>query len=540
MKKLFVAVLAIAGLVACNNEETVSVQGPAPIAFDGSFVETRATDAHDPSTTTATIEKFSVWGFMDQVAGKVFVKEEVTKNGGKWGYANTQYWVPGHNYYFAALSNYKGVTNVDTMTESANEFGLGTINYTLGNGDEDLLYSAVGPIAAPEAGATEVDPVKFSFNHMLSKVKFTFKNGFANDLATIDVTNVRMVVPSEGSINVAQQDWWSTNQWELGTATKQIAFGDACKGLKIGKSEEAANERIIFPADATQTYAIAFDVAYYQGTVLAYSGTKTVEVKDVALEIGKAYNFTATLCADNITADGNELLPIVFDVEEVKTWVEAGDVDTIGTISGEVEDITLFSDTVASATVAVKGTFDGGLNTLLVEEGAEAFYANSMLTFVNLKNDNSTIKNVTLDGNHAEWYNPANGKTYGIRNINITAAGTYNIEGVESINATYPLHVSTTAEVTLNVTNSTLQGWTSYNSGTTANFTNVKFIAGDYNRLRPYGTTVCDGCEFTNVVIDLAFLADGETITFKDCTVNDVALTAADLEGAVAGKYTIE
>ena len=63
MKKLFVAVLAVAGLAACNTEETVLVQGPAPIAFDGSFVETRATEAVDPSITTENITAFDVWGF---------------------------------------------------------------------------------------------------------------------------------------------------------------------------------------------------------------------------------------------------------------------------------------------------------------------------------------------------------------------------------------------------------------------------------------------------------------------------------------------
>lgn len=373
MKKLFVAVLAIAGLVACNNEETVRVQGPAPIAFDGSFVETRAIaeDVVDPSTTTTSIEEFSVWGFMNEVTGKVFVEEKVTKNGGKWSYVNTQYWVPGNDYYFAALSNYTGVTNVETMTQSANEYGLGEINYTLGEGDEDLLYSAVGPIDAPAQGATEVAPVKFEFNHMLSKVKFTFTNGFTNDLATIDVTGVRMVVPSQGSINVAQQDWWSTNQWVLGNTTKEIAFGDACSKLAKGASEFAANERIIFPADATQSYAITFDVVYYQGDVVAYSGTKHGIVEGVALEIGKAYNFKVELNAENIMADGSELLPIEFVVEEVKEWVNGGDVPVVHQITLDetrTETLVIAEDTVLD--LAGKTWNSADYDAIIVAEGA--------------------------------------------------------------------------------------------------------------------------------------------------------------------------
>ena len=329
MKKLFVAVLAIAGLVACNNEETVLVQGPAPIAFDGSFVETRADVAVDPSTTTANIETFNVWGFMDQPSGQVFVEEEVTKNGGEWSYANIQYWAPNHEYYFAALSNYD---NAVVDTTDANKLGLGNIKFTVTDGSDDLLYSAVGPIAAPAQGATYVEPVKFSFNHMLSKVKFTFTNGFTNELATIDVKNIKMVVPATADINVNVADWWSTNCWKNYTGTETVAFGNACAKTGIGVSQECDNARIILPANNDVVYTVTFDVALYQGDVVAYEGTKTVEIKGVALQIGKSYNFTAELNASNITEDDSELLPIEFEVVEVKDWVE----ETIN--GGAVED----------------------------------------------------------------------------------------------------------------------------------------------------------------------------------------------------------
>ena len=329
MKKLFVAVLAIAGLVACNNEETVLVQGPAPIAFDGSFVETRANVAGDPSTTTANIETFNVWGFMDEPSGKVFVEEEVNKNGGEWSYVNTQYWAPGHKYYFAALANYD---NAVVNTDGANLLGLGNIKFTVTDGSDDLLYSAVGPIDAPAQGATYAEKVKFEFNHMLSKVKFTFTNGLTNELATIDVKNIQMTVPATADIDVNVADWWSTNCWENYTGTVVVPFGDACAKTAIGVSQECDDARIILPANDNVVYTVTFDVTLYQGDVVAYEGTKTVEIKGVALQIGKSYNFTAELNASNITEDGSELLPIEFEVIEVKDWVE----ETIN--GGAVED----------------------------------------------------------------------------------------------------------------------------------------------------------------------------------------------------------
>ena len=326
MKKLFISVLAIAGVVACTQEQTLVQQGPAPMEFGAAFVEnaTRADKAADPSITTATITGFDVWGFMDSAEGVVFMDEDVTGSQGNFTYVNTQYWAPGHNYYFAALApmNSKNVTETLASGDAA-KLGLGTIKFNVTDGAEDLLYSAVGPIASPAANATTVEPVKFQFNHMLSKVKFSFTNGFDNDNAYIDVKNIKMVVPKTGTIDLAVADWWSTNQWVLDGTTTEIAFGDACNRTVRNGKQESADERIILPADATQKYTVTFDVVFYQGAKVAYEGKKTVTIENVALEIGKAYNFKAELNASNVTADGSELLPIVFDVEEVKDWVTA-------------------------------------------------------------------------------------------------------------------------------------------------------------------------------------------------------------------------
>ena len=336
MKKLFVSVLAIAGLVACNMEDTVLTMGPAPLEFGAAFVEnsTRADKAIDPSTTTTgenAIKAFDVWGFIDEVDGVVFDGEDVTGEKGNFTYANTQYWVPGHDYYFAAIAPMNS-KNWELDTTKANKQGAGEISFTNIDGTEDLLYSAVGPIAAPADGATSAEKVTFAFNHMLSKVKFTFTNGFANDNAYIDVKEITMTAPKSGKINVAQ-DWWSTNQWVLtGAETTTLAFGDACAKTQAGFSQESKYERLTIPAGDAQEYIITFKVQLYFGNVAAFKEplTLTSKVNGTALEIGKAYNFKATLDANNITGEnGNDLLPIEFDVEEVKQWVPAGDVDVV-------------------------------------------------------------------------------------------------------------------------------------------------------------------------------------------------------------------
>ena len=212
MKKLLVSVLAIAALVACNNEQTLVQQGPAPMEFGASFVE-NATRAEDPSTTTAKLTGFDVWGFMDNASGVVFNGEDVTKGDNGFGYTNTQYWTPGHVYYFAALAPMNSANaNVLLASGDAAKYGLGTVEFTNVNGTEDLLYAATTVSTENKEVGEEVAPVKFQLNHLLSKVVFSFTNDFMNDNASIEVTNIRMEVPAQGSINLAQADWWSTNQ----------------------------------------------------------------------------------------------------------------------------------------------------------------------------------------------------------------------------------------------------------------------------------------------------------------------------------------
>ena len=317
MKKLFVSVLAIAGLVACMNDEIVSVQKGNAIAFD-SFVEntTRADKAVDPSTTTTSLDGFKVWGFMDQTNGILFDGEVVTGSQGAFTYTNTQYWLPGHDYYFAALAP-KNSTNWTLNTEAANFYGAGILNFLNIYGTEDLLYAAT----ALEKVSDNPGAVKFQFHHLLSKVKFTFENGFTNPYNTIVVRDVKMTAPLGGSINLAVENWWDNDDWQLTQDKVSLAFGDAGE-IKQGRKQESANERFTIPASKEQEYVVTFFVDLYMGDLLAETYPQTVSVKGIALDMGKAYNFKATIDQTNIDQDG-ALEPIVFDVEEVVDFVES-------------------------------------------------------------------------------------------------------------------------------------------------------------------------------------------------------------------------
>lgn len=318
MKKIIFSILAVASLASCMKEQTVSVQQSGKIGFAGTFVE-NATRADDPSTTTANIEEFYVWGVIDNETGIVFDDERVYKSGSEWTYDETQYWTPAHKYYFSALAGDR--TNdqivIDLAAAADNGMsvdGLGTVTFTNVDGTNDVLYSE----SERETGAaitSQPEDVKFQFAHLLSKVKFSFKNGFVNQNNSIVVKNIKMTVPQTGVIDLTQDSFvWYDLAGDL-----VLEMGDMDEAAKVlaGASASSDNERLTIPAAATQEYTVTFDVELYQGAVLASSASKTVKIEGCALEPGKAYNFTAVINEQNV--DDNPLFPITFDAE-VNEW----------------------------------------------------------------------------------------------------------------------------------------------------------------------------------------------------------------------------
>ena len=318
MKKTFLMAFAALGLVACMQEEVVTIPQTDAITFDQASID-NATRAADPSTTTQTIAGFDVWAFMNKYDGTVLVDEDVKKVGGKWTYANTQYWTPNNKYYFAALAPMNSANVTETIaSDEAAKLGLGTIDFVNVDGSEDLLYAAT-TVVAPDYDQLKLNnmpPVKFQFNHLLSKVKFTFLNGFTTDNAYVEIENIKMTAPKSGTIDLAVENWWDNDQdWVLGTEEFKLEFGNVAK-LAMGTFDECAKERLTIPAEADQVYDITFTVKLYMGNQLALETVKTSTVTGVAFEMGKAYNLTAEINSDNL-----DLPAIEFDVV-VKEWDE--------------------------------------------------------------------------------------------------------------------------------------------------------------------------------------------------------------------------
>ncbi len=318
MKKLFVVALAAMAMVSCVNDELVGVKEGDAIVFDNAFID-NATRSADPSTTLNgenALTAFDVWAVVNQVSGKVFEDENVTLVDGKWGYTNTQYWAPAKTYYFAALAPMDSANwSLDTANGTIN--GPGVVTFTNVDGSEDLIY-AVDKVVTDDPIVEQPEAVKFHFSHMLSKVKFTFTNGFQNANNTLKVYDIQMEVPGQGTL--ALQNGKENAAWTLVEGSKQtLAFGEV-DVLKVTESKDCTDERLTIPADGNYIYNISFKADLFAGDVLLQTFTETTQITGIAFEKGKAYNLTAKLDAENLG-----LFPVKFDVIEVKDWENGGD-----------------------------------------------------------------------------------------------------------------------------------------------------------------------------------------------------------------------
>ncbi len=318
MRKSIIAILSLVAMVACTNDVTVKTQAPAAITFEDSFVEVKTRAAVDPSITTATIDAFDVWGFMDDPKGLMFDAQRVTKGEAGWTYNPLQYWTQDHNYFFYAVAP---VDNADIVVNTdLNIEGLGTIDFTNTDGSVDLLYAEKQESTFNEdVNADGHETVKLTFAHLLSKVKFTFTNGFPEGTSSLKIENIKISqAPSKGTVTL--NDDTAGRTWKITDSNATLDFGHVNGGVALlpNESAECDNERLTIPADANVRYQIDFTATLYYGENVALTSEKTVYLEDQAFVIGKNYNITATIDNTNIAEDA--LTPIIFDVVEVEDW----------------------------------------------------------------------------------------------------------------------------------------------------------------------------------------------------------------------------
>ena len=590
MKKLLVFALATIGMVACFSEDVVELPKSDTIRFADAFINnsTRANQAADPSTTKETLAEFDVWAYMTSLNGTVLVNEDVKLVGGGWDYTNTQYWTPNKNYFFAALAPMNSANWTLDASQAVFDGGAGLVTFTNVDGGEDLLY-ATASVTTPDMSTLQsqgMETVKFQFKHLLSKVKFTFKNGFLTDNATVKVENIKMSAPKSGSINLGTGYNWVLDNVQPGV----YEFGNAGE-IAMGADQQCANERLTIPAADTYTYNIDFDVTLYYGAEEAYTVHKKSVVTGVELEMGKAYNFVAEITPDNLN-----LLPIVFEVVGVDAWdttpqevpvdylydtqsntctvssaegleqfaaeIIAGNVDADATIVlGDDIDLNELSRSRALASnwtpvgteeAPFTGTFDGNgytiKNLTLVE--SEAKEGKAFIGFFGYAK-NATIKNVTfenvtinipcLDIDHSQGHIGAvAGSLEGTSTIeNVTVKGDIEVYATQNANGASRVAVVAGGNSYGDVTMKNVHVIANDGSSLIAN-NNTGALAGQLQ-----GKSVFENCSSNiDVTVNKFFaggiigLAAGDQL-FKNChTTGDIAVVAGR-EGKAHDQYRV-
>ncbi|WP_195927287.1 hypothetical protein [Turicibacter sanguinis] len=159
------------------------------------------------------------------------------------------------------------------------------------------------------------------------------------------------------------------------------------------------------------------------------------------------------------------------------------------------------------------GIIDGGNHTLTAT-GAGGTWDSTIYT------KGGTIKNININGGFRGIFIAYPKEDIVIDNVNI-----------ESV---YTISADDGGNKTLTVTNSTLNGWTSY----TANFSSVAFKDCSFGRgagqayFRPYADTTLTNCEF-DLEAEYQIDTTKAKVTLNNCTINGIKITSENIANLV-------
>ena len=331
MKKTFLAILVAATLVACAKEDVISQNNEA-IGFKQAFVDNSVRSVKDPSLDATSLQGvgFDAYAFVEK---NVLLSEEpVTYSAPAWGYSNTQYWINGAQYNFCAIAPTTGKSwEVTSKSVDTNYDATFVLSFT-NDGTEDLLFANAGKIQGQAAGSNST--VGFTFGHLLSKVKFSFENGYNASTATIKVSDVHIENAHQSAIatvtapgTLVQDVAAYSVVWSSLSTPIDLYFGDAvaddvdtdADAFAYGSTLESYKELLLIPSAEEYEYTVTFhvDLLVSGNPVNAgYEHTATVKFAPAA---GYSYNIKAVVSAENIDPD-NEQEEIVFTVTEVEDW----------------------------------------------------------------------------------------------------------------------------------------------------------------------------------------------------------------------------
>ena len=410
-----------------------------------------------------------------------------------------------------------------------------------------------------EPGHTEVVALKFKNNGNLA-LKYSI--------------NMNIVDETVG-VNKFNKEYKLSDYLKVKTLSQEASLiGDIC----IGMAFSARNDGLGYTATANfkDAAVLDHDLLLTPGEVGNYLIMKVYmpetvgnEANAISTEKAASIRFGLNVVATQVTYekdsfgntyDKDATYPVA-DNEGLKDAIgSATDGSTVVVTSGEytLSDPAATSKTEIPAGVTIAGA--GKDNTKLNVNNDKIAKDNVTLKdmtikgsgsqgtggTLNINGNNTTIENVDYkgDGNIAVAVSTGAGNTgTTFRGTKITNAfrgiqfwslsGDSVIDNCELDVAGYTFNIdAAVADSTLTITDSTLNGWTSYTSGIKlVTFENCKLGLNAYQYLRPYSETKLVNCDFTSGGYQLnAGGSDAYTITLTNCTKNGTPITAENVK----------
>ena len=319
---LFAAVTAIA-LAACTKTETTGVSEGNLIKFDNAFVGNVTKADIDNNSLT----KFWVFGQYDNDGSgtPVSVFDNTEVNGGfvdgssTWTPVDEAWWLEGKSYQFAAYSD--GNNTLSSDIASIGENGeLVLTNYPAGDND---LVAATTTATGPTTGTEQ--SVSLSFNHLLSKVKFTFTTDAASTYK-MSVSDLKFESAyTTGNVTFANNAVSGT--W-TGVTKGTYEYADIDD---FAEENGASVEKYVIP-QGNESLTVTFKVVMTDAsnetiaekTVDSISLAYTASGKgtDNTWTPGYAYNYTANINLEDLDSNAK---PITFTVTSVPDFNPATD-----------------------------------------------------------------------------------------------------------------------------------------------------------------------------------------------------------------------
>lgn len=306
-KSIYLFGAALVAFVSCSESTVEEMAQYKAIKFNNPYTDNTVSRAIDTvGKTDLQTNNYYVFGYYGNGGNytEVFNNTAVTDGTNP---EEEAVWTE-NSYRFAAYANGKSNQPLDSITFDPINKTLVINSYSVG--DHDLVTSVV---PAEIDGKEPPAAVELTFNHILTKVKVTLKNGETNPNSRLDVTDVKIAQLYDAGTAII--DSVSVASWTP-TGTRSDVLFDTENTLLTniaGSATATSDERYVLPG----TYAsisISFTAKIYDqnGNIIqtkACNGTIT----DITWKPGRAYNLTATI----VNTNDNK---IRFEVKEVSDW----------------------------------------------------------------------------------------------------------------------------------------------------------------------------------------------------------------------------